>query len=139
MAKCTEIARITVLHLSFNECRQWQVIKQVGEVLPHVRIAVLAQTLVVESIHLSNLSALVVTTQDSNTIFEPDLQEARPFSVHTVCCLPPSVHWHCWLDDSKGAQPDNRERNGYCLSHTCHNNHHKMWVVMVVVDCIQQL
>ena len=63
-------------YLSFNERRQWQVIKQVSEVLPHICIAILAKTFIVEAVHLSNLSALMVTTQDSNTISEPDLQES---------------------------------------------------------------
>jgi len=63
-------------YLSFNKSRQRQVVKQVGEILPHIGIAVLAQTLIVESINLCNLSTLVVTTKDCDTILEPHLGHA---------------------------------------------------------------
>lgn len=57
---------------------QRQVIEKIREKLPNVGISVLAQTLVVESIHLSDLPRFVVTTQDCYAIavsqFEGDEQ-----------------------------------------------------------------
>ena len=71
----------TSAHLVLDEPGQGKVIKQVGEVRPHRSAGILAQTLVVETIHLSinfnvgvlltvmmsdlgDLSALVVAAQD---------------------------------------------------------------------------
>lgn len=42
--------------------------------LPHRGVTVLSQTLIVESIDLSNLSRLVVTAKDRNSLAIPDLQ-----------------------------------------------------------------
>jgi hypothetical protein len=36
--------------LLLDQRRQWKVIEEVGEVLPHIRITVLAETLVVEAV-----------------------------------------------------------------------------------------
>ena len=55
-------------HLVVDERRQRQVVEQVGEVLPDVRVAVLAQALVVEAVHLRDLAALVVTAQDRHAV-----------------------------------------------------------------------
>ena len=62
--------------LALNESCEWQIIKKVGVVLPHSCIAVLPQTFIIETIHLGNLSALMVTTQNGDAVFEPDLQQA---------------------------------------------------------------
>ena len=43
-----------------DEGREREVVEQVGEVLPHVRVPVLSQTLVVEAVHLRDLPRLVV-------------------------------------------------------------------------------
>lgn len=45
-----------------------QVVEQVGEVLPHVRVAVLAQALVIEAIHLRDLARLVVAAQNRDAV-----------------------------------------------------------------------
>jgi len=74
-------------HLSFNEGRQRQVVEQVREVLPHTGIAVLAQTFIIETVHLSYLPALVVTTQDRDTIFEPHLEQAWLLSLPESGCI----------------------------------------------------
>jgi len=83
---------IDKLYLSFNECRQRQVVKQVSEVFPHICIAILAQALIVETVNLSNLATLMVTTQNSDTIFEPDLAQARPFLLPDIGCIFASKH-----------------------------------------------
>jgi hypothetical protein len=43
-----------------------EVVEQVREVFPHVRVAIFAQALVIETVHLRNLSALVVATGESD-------------------------------------------------------------------------
>merc|ERR1712212_368404 len=45
--------------LAVNQRRQRQVVEQIREVFPHVCVAVLFQTFVVETINLRNLSTLV--------------------------------------------------------------------------------
>lgn len=50
-------------HLAVDKRGERQVIEEVGEVLPDVGVAVLAQALVVKAVHLGDLSALVVAPQ----------------------------------------------------------------------------
>lgn len=54
--------------LVLNESGKRKVIKQVSEALPDVWGVVLSETLVVESIDLSDLSTLVISTEDGETI-----------------------------------------------------------------------
>lgn len=61
-------------NLVVDEGGQREVIEQVGEVLPHVCIAVFAQALVVEAIYLCDLTRFVVTTKDCNSAWVSDLQ-----------------------------------------------------------------
>jgi len=61
-------------YLSVDERRQRQVVKEIGEILPDVGVAVLAQTLIIEPIHLSDLTTLVVTSQDCDPVLEPHLK-----------------------------------------------------------------
>lgn len=49
-------------NLVVNQGGQWQVIEQVGKVLPDVGIAVFAQAFVVESVNLCDLSGFVVSS-----------------------------------------------------------------------------
>jgi len=68
--------RITGLpstYLTIDERRQRQVVKEIGEILPDVGVAVLAQTLVIEAVDLCDLTTLMVTTQDCDPVFEPHL------------------------------------------------------------------
>lgn len=55
-------------HLGVDQRGERQVIKQVCEVLPHVGIAVFPQALVVEAVHLCDLSALVVPSEDCDAL-----------------------------------------------------------------------
>jgi hypothetical protein len=54
--------------LVVDESGERKVVEQVGKVLPHIRIAVFPQALVVETIHLGNLARLVVTTKDGDAL-----------------------------------------------------------------------
>ena len=51
-----------------------QVVEQIGEVFPHVGIAVLAQALVVEAVHLRDLPRLMVSTQNRDALGVSDLE-----------------------------------------------------------------
>lgn len=55
-------------NLAVNQSRQWQVVKQVREELPHVRIAIFAQALVVEAVDLGDLAGLVVAAQNCDSL-----------------------------------------------------------------------
>jgi len=57
-----------------NDCSEGEVIKEVSEVLPHVRIAVLAEALVIEAIYLSNLSTLVISAQYGKSFLKSNFQ-----------------------------------------------------------------
>lgn len=60
--------------LVVDEGCEREVIEQVGEVLPDVRVAVLAQALVVETVDLCDLSRLVVAAQDGDSLGVPNLE-----------------------------------------------------------------
>ena len=71
--------------LVLDDGGQRQVIEEVGEVLPHVRVAVLAQTLVVEAVDLGDLATLVIAPQDRDAVLEAHLQANQQCDrLHTV-------------------------------------------------------
>lgn len=61
-------------YLVLDQGGEGEIVKKVGEGLPDVGVSVLAETLVVESINLSNLTRLVVSTEDGNAILIADLE-----------------------------------------------------------------
>lgn len=67
-----------------------QVVEQVGQVFPDVRVSVLANAFIVEAIHLRNLSTFVVTAQDGDAFFEADLQTQK--KGHSFYGVVPAVH-----------------------------------------------
>jgi len=52
--------------LVLDEGGEGEVVEQIGKVLPHVGIAILAQALVVEAIYLGDLARLVITAEDGD-------------------------------------------------------------------------
>lgn len=54
--------------LIVDQGRQGKIIEQIGEELPDIGVAVLAKTLVIESVHLGNLTGLVVSSEDGNAL-----------------------------------------------------------------------
>lgn len=58
----------------FDEGRDGQIVKEIRECLPHVRVSVLSNALVVKTIHLGDLSTLVVPSQDRHSLRPSDLQ-----------------------------------------------------------------
>lgn len=60
--------------LVVDESGEWEIVEEVGEVLPNVRVSVLAEALVVESVDLGDLTGLVVSTEDSDALWVADLK-----------------------------------------------------------------
>lgn len=60
--------------LVFNESCEGKVVEKVGEVFPHVGVAIFAQALVIEAIHLGDLAGFVVSTKNRNTLGVADLE-----------------------------------------------------------------
>jgi hypothetical protein len=60
--------------LILNDSGQGQVIKQVSKEFPDVCVAVLAHALVVEAVNLGDLAALVVSSEDGESISVAHLQ-----------------------------------------------------------------
>lgn len=67
-------AAVKAEDLVVDEGGEREVVEQVGEILPHIRVSVLPQALVVETVHLRNLSRFVVSAQDGNPLGVPDLE-----------------------------------------------------------------
>lgn len=63
--------------LVVDQGSQGKVVEEVGEVFPHVGVAILAQALVVESINLCDLARLVVATENGNTLGVSDLERDK--------------------------------------------------------------
>lgn len=67
-------AAVETEDLVVDEGGEGEVVEQVGEVLPHVGVAVLSEALVVEAVDLSDLTGLVVSTEDGNALGVSDLE-----------------------------------------------------------------
>ena len=51
-------------YLIFDESGEGEVVEEVGEVSPYVRVAILAEALVVEAVHLRDLPRFVVAAEN---------------------------------------------------------------------------
>ena len=58
----------TSSHLVIYQCSEGQIVKQICEVLPNIGISIFPQALVVEAVHLCDLSALVVPSEDCDAL-----------------------------------------------------------------------
>ena len=64
---------LQVSHLSVYQGSERQVVKQICEVLPNIGVAILPETFVVEAVHLCDLSRLMVSTQDGDSLLKTHL------------------------------------------------------------------
>lgn len=77
------LALLTIYH-----CAQWQIVKCVCEIFPHVRVPVLSADLVVEPVHDGNVPAFVVSPQKGNKVGVFELEtEQETYSLNGV--VPP--------------------------------------------------
>ena len=58
-------------YLVFDEGGEGEVVEEVGEVSPYVRVAVLAQAFIVETVHLRDLPRFVVSAEDRYAVAVP--------------------------------------------------------------------
>jgi len=75
--ECVDTGRQTSVEtedLVIDESGQGEIIEEVGEKLPDIRIAIFTEALVVETIHLCDLSGLVVASQYGDPLGISDLQ-----------------------------------------------------------------
>lgn len=70
-------------YLAFNHCSQGQIIEELGELFPDVRIPVFPEAFIVETIsillslwclHLGDLSAFVVSSENGESVSIADLE-----------------------------------------------------------------
>ena len=61
-------------NLVLDNCRQRKQIEQVGIILPHISVAVLAKALVIEAVDLRDLTRLMVSSQYSDAVLEANLE-----------------------------------------------------------------
>jgi hypothetical protein len=60
--------------LVFNDCSDRESVKEISEILPHVGISIFSKTLIIESVHLSDLSGLMVSSKDCYSILIPHFE-----------------------------------------------------------------
>lgn len=75
----TRVAVVTAIerqntHLVFDEGGEREVVEEVGEVSPYVRISVLSETFIVESVYLCDLPRFVVSAEDGDSIAVSELE-----------------------------------------------------------------
>ena len=98
VVECVDARRETSMEaedLVIDEGSEWEIVEEVGEELPDVCIAIFAQALVVEAVHLCNLSGLVVTAKDGDSGGVSNLEgneEGNGFdgvvaSINVVACV----------------------------------------------------
>lgn len=51
-----------------DQCTEAEIVEHFGAVSPHIDTAILPQTLIVESVHLGNLSGLVIASNECDAI-----------------------------------------------------------------------
>ena len=61
-------------NLILHDSRQRQVVKEISQVFPHISVAVLAEALVIEAVDLSDLSTLVIASQDRDSFLKAHFQ-----------------------------------------------------------------
>ena len=61
-------------YLVFDEGGKGEVVEEVGEVSPYIGVSVLAETFVVEPVHLRDLPRFVVPAKDGHSVAVPQLK-----------------------------------------------------------------
>ena len=61
-------------NLVVDERSEGKVIEQIGKILPNVRVAVLPETFIVETINLRDLAGFMITTKDCDALRVSDFE-----------------------------------------------------------------
>lgn len=61
-------------YLSVDQGSQREVIEQISKILPDISVAIFSEAFVIESVDLGDLTGLVVTSEDCDSLFVPDLE-----------------------------------------------------------------
>lgn len=61
-------------NLVVDESGEGEVVKEVGEVFPHIRVSILSKAFVIKAVNLSNLARLVIAPKDGDTLGIADLK-----------------------------------------------------------------
>ena len=68
--KCVDARRQASMkaeNLVLDNSSNWKRVEQVSEVLPHIRVTILSEAFVIEAVDLSDLSGLVISSEDCNS------------------------------------------------------------------------
>ena len=68
------IIHIYKTYLPIDQCSQGKIVEEISEILPYIRVSVLAQTLIIEPINLGNLPALMISSQNGDSVRKSNLQ-----------------------------------------------------------------
>ena len=60
-------------HLSIHNGSERKVVEEVSKILPDIGVTILPQTLVIEAIHLSDLSAFMIASKNCDSVRETNL------------------------------------------------------------------
>lgn len=82
-------------YLIVDEGGKGEIIKEIREVFPNIRVAILPETLIVESVDLCNLTRFVIATEDGNALRISDFEgnkESDGFygvvtSINVITCV----------------------------------------------------
>eukprot|EP00356_Strombidium_inclinatum_P009071 CAMPEP_0170489884 /NCGR_PEP_ID=MMETSP0208-20121228/8181_1 /TAXON_ID=197538 /ORGANISM="Strombidium inclinatum, Strain S3" /LENGTH=98 /DNA_ID=CAMNT_0010765027 /DNA_START=455 /DNA_END=751 /DNA_ORIENTATION=- len=66
-------ATVEAEDVALDDGGEREVVEKRGEVLPHVGVAVLSEALVIEAVNLSDLFALVIASEDGDSVGVPHL------------------------------------------------------------------
>jgi hypothetical protein len=75
--QCVDARRKTTVKtedLVVDQGSEGEVVKEVGEILPDISVSVFAKTLVVETVDLGDLTGLVVSSKDGDSLRVSDLE-----------------------------------------------------------------
>jgi hypothetical protein len=89
------------MSLAVDECSEWKIVEKIGEVLPHVGVPVLAQTLVVEPVHLANTQNKIIVFRHCSRFLSTSLflESTTDFFIYLLKYLSTWTYIYCTLEN----------------------------------------